>query len=81
MERNGIDTDSVFKMDVDQSIDEKNRILHPVGCNLDVSMDKLFNYIIMECHDTDTGTVHWDKTKRNILYLTYVNLNMTLYIL
>ncbi|KRT84891.1 hypothetical protein AMK59_856 [Oryctes borbonicus] len=49
-------------MDVDE--DNKPRMLHPIGNTLDVCMDKLFNYIIMECHNTETSEIEWAKTKR-----------------
>lgn len=59
--------DAVFKMDVDGSDESKSRLTHPVGHTLDVCMDKLLNYIIMECHNTDTGEVDWNKTKGTLL--------------
>ncbi|KAK9679926.1 RNA polymerase I specific transcription initiation factor RRN3 [Popillia japonica] len=62
-EGNDMYDDAVFKMDVDGSDESKSRLTHPVGHTLDVCMDKLLNYIIMECHNTDTGEVDWNKTK------------------
>lgn len=62
----------LFKMEVDEASDETSRV-HPIGHTLDVCMDKLFNYVIMECHNTDSGEVDWDKTKRKIFAINIDN--------
>lgn len=54
--------EEMFTMD-ESTVD---KLKDPVAHTLDVIMDKLINYIIMECHNMETGDINWEKTK--VLY-------------
>lgn len=62
------DVDNMFPMDDDDfdAEEEDNnakRMKHGVAHTLDVCMDKVLNYLILECHDLQTGQFDWEKTK------------------
>lgn len=46
-----------------KTVDNIERMRHDVAHTLDVCLDRLFNFVIVECHDLDTGTVNWEKSK------------------
>lgn len=51
----------MFEMDEDYVHD--NKMKHLVAHTLDICMDKLLNYFILECHDVQTGQLSWEKAK------------------
>lgn len=54
----------MFEMDEDYTEgDNTDRMKHGVAHTLDVCMDKLLNYFILECHDLQTGQLSWEKAK------------------
>lgn len=53
------DAEAIFDMEGVSSEEVKD----PVAHTLDVLMDKMINYVIMECHDMETGDVNWENTK------------------
>lgn len=55
-----VEPDTMFNMDETIVAD---KLKHPVAHTLDVLMDKITNYIIMECHDVKTGAINWENTK------------------
>lgn len=59
---NDCDVD-MFEMDEDYIQDNDNKMKHLVANTLDICMDKLLNYFILECHDIQTGQLSWDKAK------------------
>lgn len=59
-EEDGVD---VFEMDVEEDDSISNRLKHTVAHTLDICMDKVLNYLILECHDLQKGEIDWEKTK------------------
>lgn len=61
-----MEEDGVFSLDDDtKSIKvASDKIKHPVAHTLDVCLDKVFNYFIVESHDIETGQLDWEKIKR-----------------
>lgn len=53
----------MFAMDEEHEVTDGNRMRHQVAHTLDVCMDKLLNFFILECHDLSTGQLSWEKTK------------------
>lgn len=37
--------------------------IHSIAHTLDVCLDKIFNYIYSECHESGTNDLNWSKTK------------------
>ncbi|CAH1953839.1 unnamed protein product [Acanthoscelides obtectus] len=64
--------EDIFSMDDTKSVKslkssttaftQVNRLV--VADTLDICLDKLFNYIIDECHDSSSGEVDWEKLKK-----------------
>lgn len=56
--------EDVFTMDDCKSVkSESFRTKNLVAHTLDICLDRIFNFIIVECHNLDTGQLNWDKTK------------------
>lgn len=54
----------VDMFEMDEDVEEgRDRMKHPIAHTLDVCMDKILNYFILECHDLQSGQISWDKTK------------------
>lgn len=60
--------DDIFQMDdcksVKSSVVDSDKMKHLVAHTLDVCLERLFNFIVIECHDLDTGTLNWEKSKK-----------------
>lgn len=64
--------EDVFTMDDCKSVKSDSRTKNLVAHTLDVCLDRIFNFIVVECHDLDTGVLNWDKTKS--IYQTLINI-------
>lgn len=65
--------DDIFTMDDCKSINTvTNKMKNVPAHTLDVCLDRIFNFIIVECHDLDTGQLNWEKTKKLYHTLIYV---------
>lgn len=51
--------ENIFEMEEESACKVKD----PVAHTLDVLMDKMINYVIMECHDMESGDINWENTK------------------
>lgn len=54
--------EELFSMDGDTIINNGNMRKHEANA-LDLCLDKLFKYYLMECHDWEKGALDWDKAK------------------
>lgn len=56
----------MFLMDEDlegEASNASDRMKDVLAHTLDVCMDKVFNYLILECHNLQTGQLDWEKAK------------------
>lgn len=60
---NDMDMEGVFAMDEDDLSGNYETTRHPVGHTLDVCMERMFEYVITECHDPNTNEFLWENTK------------------
>ncbi|KAF2881222.1 hypothetical protein ILUMI_24946 [Ignelater luminosus] len=61
-----MEEDGIFPLDDDIKSTKavSDKVKHPIAHTLDVCLDKVFNYCIVESHDIETGQLNWEKTKR-----------------
>lgn len=61
-----MDDDEMFLMEDDaRTIKTTTTVVnsHAIAHTLDVCLDKIYNYMIAECHNSDTGELLWKQTK------------------
>lgn len=61
-EQNGDMDEDLFYFD-DLKKSKNDAIKHPIAHTLDICMDRIFNFLISECHDVSTGQLDWEKAK------------------
>lgn len=65
--------EDIFSMEVDkaqQKTTDLNETKHPIAHTLDICLDKILNFFIAECYDSQTGELNWLRTKN--LYQTMI---------
>lgn len=74
---NNSEEDLLFAMDDCKSVKSFKTVSsncdgmkHEIAHTLDVCLDRIFNFMVIECHDLETGTLNWEKTKS--LYHTFI---------
>lgn len=56
-----MDDEEVFQMD--DGNDNPNKMKHSVAYALDLSLDKVMNYFVMESYNIETAELIWEKAK------------------
>lgn len=54
-----------------QSNGISDKMKHSVAQSLDVCLDRIFNYMLVECYDAETGMLNWERSKS--LYQTFLD--------
>lgn len=66
------DSNEIFQMEEDTCSVKTTSSCHNIAHTLDICMDKMFNYIIQECHNPD-GSVRWEQTKGTLNFFFILN--------
>lgn len=65
---NDEDMEEMFAMDEEVAWSGSGTTKHPIGHTLDVCMQRMFEYVIGECHDPNTNEFLWENTKSTSTY-------------